>query len=69
MAHLAWDEAEKYQNWYSFISKHYKDGIFVGDANTIFEEDEAFAHKLLSQGTTTIGAIIMHGKNEPKARF
>ena len=50
---------------YSFISKHYKDGIFVGDANTIFEEDEAFAHKILSQGTTTIAAIIMHGKNEP----
>ena len=50
---------------YSFISRHYKDGIFIGNADTIFKEDEAFAHKLLSQGTTTIAAIIMHGKNEP----
>ena len=50
---------------YSFISKHYKEGIYIGDAENIFNEDEAFAHKLLSQGTSHIAAIIMHGKNEP----
>lgn len=50
---------------YSFISKHYKDGIYIGHADQIFEEDEAFAHKLLSQGTSIISAIIMHGKDEP----
>lgn len=50
---------------YPFISKYYKKGIFIGDAVDVAQLDAAFSHKLLSQGTNRIGALVMDGQKTP----
>lgn len=50
---------------YPFISKYYKEGIFIGGAEEIAKMDSAFSHKLLSQGTNRIGALVMEGQKTP----
>ena len=50
---------------YPFITKHYKEGFYIGDANDIEMEDKALKYKLLSQGTNKIGVMLMHGQKQP----
>lgn len=50
---------------YPFIGKHYKEGFFIGDVDEIDKEDKALKYKILSQGSSKIGVILMHGKKQP----
>lgn len=50
---------------YPFITKHYKEGFYIGDVNDIEMEDKALKYKLLSQGTNKIGVMLMHGQKQP----
>lgn len=50
---------------YPFISRYYDRGFFIGGIDDIEKIDKSFTYKLLSQGTTKIGAMIMYGKTQP----
>lgn len=50
---------------YPFISKNYRNGIYIGDVNDVATMDTSFSYKLLSQGTQKIGALVMQGTRCP----